>query len=65
MAKTKNEPKQEVKKDFTYLTLEVPNDIYDDISNQARQESRKTGLKKTIKEKAIEILDKGRKVKNG
>lgn len=57
--------KADAKKTFTYLTLEVPNDIYDDIATQARKESRETGFKKTIKEKAIECLDKGRKVKNG
>lgn len=65
MANKKKEPTEEVKKDFTYLTLQVPNHIYDDISEQARKESRKTGVKKTIKEQAVECLDKGRKVKNG
>lgn len=55
-------PKKESSKDSTLITLVVPNPIYDDIADQAKADTRATGVKKSIHNKMIETLDKGRKV---
>lgn len=38
------------------LQLDVPNDIYNEISDRAKEDSRATGEKKSIAKKTIEML---------
>jgi len=45
----------------TSIVLNVPNDLYDSVSDKARVESRKEKKKKTIHDKMVETLEKGDK----
>lgn len=54
-------PKKESTKEATMITLVVPNEIYDDIADKAKADTRALGEKKSIHNKMIEVLDAGRK----
>jgi len=59
MAEKKVIPKKE-RRDFSTITLKVPNPLYFGVKSDADKDTLEHGQKTTIHDKMIELIEKGR-----
>ena len=59
MAEKKVNPEKK-RRDFSTITLKVPNALYFGVKSDADKDTLKEGQKKTIHDKMLELIKKGR-----